>query len=102
MKINDSKKSPSLPLGQTQTNSDKKTDKVETSPATTAGTLKSSPMSAQLQSLQGSMSTSEVFDAGKVDAIKTAIADGKFKVNAEKVADGLLETVKNLLQGRRH
>lgn len=102
MKINDSKKSTSLPLGQTQANTGKKVDKAETAPATAAGTLKSSPMSAQLQSLQGSMATSEVFDAGKVDAIKTAIADGKFKVNAEKVADGLLATVKNLLQGRRH
>jgi len=89
-------------LDKAQANTGKKVDKAETAPATAAGTIKSSSMSAQLQSLQGSMATSEVFDAGKVDAIKTAIADGKFKVNAEKVADGLLATVKNLLQGRRH
>ncbi len=102
MKINDSKKSPSLPLGQTQANTGKKVDKAEAAPTSAAGTIKSSPMSAQLQALQGSMAAGEVFDAGKVDAIKTAIAEGKFKVDAEKVADGLLAAVKNLLQRHRH
>lgn len=48
------------------------------------------------------MAASNVFDANKVEAIKLAIADGKFQVNPEKVADGLLATVKNLLQARRN
>ncbi|MES2367435.1 MAG: flagellar biosynthesis anti-sigma factor FlgM [Pseudomonadota bacterium] len=99
MKINDSKKSISLPLGQTPAN---KADKAGAAPAPAVGSPKSSSTSPQLQSLQGAIATSEVFDAGKVEAIKSAIADGKFKVNAEKVADGLLTTVKNLLQARKN
>ncbi|MEO6147776.1 MAG: flagellar biosynthesis anti-sigma factor FlgM [Sulfuriferula sp.] len=99
MKINDSKKSISLPLGQTPGN---KVDKAGTAPTPAAGSTKSSSTSAQLQSLQGAIASSEVFDAGKVEAIKSAIADGKFKVDAEKVADGLLTTVKNLLQARKN
>jgi negative regulator of flagellin synthesis FlgM len=59
-----------------------------------------SPLSAKLQSLEAKVATSNVFDAEKVDAIKSAIAGGQFKVNSEKVADGLIETVKDLLTNR--
>ena len=56
-----------------------------------------SPLSAQLQSLEATVSTDNVFDAEKVDAIKSAIAGGQFKVDSEKVADGLINTVKDLI-----
>ena len=102
MKINDSKKSTTLPLGKSQANAGKGVGKTGTGAVPPADTLKSSPMSAQLQSLQGAMAASNVFDANKVESIKLAIADGKFQVDAEKVADGLLATVKNLLQARRN
>ena len=38
-----------------------------------------------------------VFDAGKVEQIKSAIAKGQFQVDTSKVADGLLQSVKDLL-----
>lgn len=41
------------------------------------------------------------FDAARVDAIRTAITAGQFKVNPDKVADGLIESVRHLL-GRSH
>jgi len=59
-----------------------------------------SPLSAKLQSLEAKVAASNVFDAEKVDAIKSAIASGKFSVSSEKVADGLIETVKDLLTSR--
>lgn len=58
-----------------------------------------SPRSSELQSLQSRAVAEEAFDAGKVDAIKSAIVDGQFKVDAGKVADGLINTVKDLLSG---
>ena len=42
-----------------------------------------------------------MFDAEKVAAIKSAIADGQFKVSSEKVADGLIESVKDLLNTKK-
>ncbi|MCX7113803.1 MAG: flagellar biosynthesis anti-sigma factor FlgM [Proteobacteria bacterium] len=38
-----------------------------------------------------------VFDAGKVGQIKSAIASGQFRVDSSKVADGLLQSVRDLL-----
>ena len=42
-----------------------------------------------------------VFDTKKVERLKLAIADGQFQVDAEKVADGLLESTRDLLQSRK-
>lgn len=60
-----------------------------------------SPIAAQLQSLETSVASGNVYDAEKVAAIKSAIANGEFKVDAEKVADGLINTVKELLTSRK-
>jgi negative regulator of flagellin synthesis FlgM len=60
-----------------------------------------SPMAAQLQSLEATLGTDNVFDSEKVAAIKSAIADGQFKVSSEKVADGLIESVKDLLNTKK-
>ena len=94
MKISDSiKKAAGLPIGQAQTAHSKATGKTDAS-ATQSSSVK---LSSQLQSLGGQAGTSAVFDAKKVDEIKLAISDGQFQVNPEKVADGLLQTVKDLL-----
>lgn len=58
-------------------------------------------LSAQLKSVEKSLSTNEVFDAARVEKIKQAISEGRFVVNPEKVADGLLETVRDLIQTRQ-
>lgn len=56
-----------------------------------------STMANQLKSLETSMATEDVYDANKVESIKNAIRDGQFKVNSEKVAEGLISTVKDLI-----
>lgn len=52
---------------------------------------------AQLRSLEGDIANAPVANAAKVAEIKQAISDGRFKVNADVVADKLLETVRNLI-----
>jgi negative regulator of flagellin synthesis FlgM len=41
----------------------------------------------------------EVFNAGKVEAMKQAIADGSFQVNAEVIADKMLANAAEMLGG---
>lgn len=97
MKINDIiKKSVGLEPEKLGASSGKKTEK-SSAGVQSAETVTLSPLSAQLQSLESNVATTEVFDAEKVDAIKSAIASGKFKVDSEKIADGLISTVKELL-----
>lgn len=52
----------------------------------------------QIKSLEALIAAEEPFDAEKVSAIKTAITNGDFKVDSEKVASGLITTVKDLLK----
>lgn len=101
MKINDLvKKSVGLDTEKLGVSTGKKAEKSGAgSQATESVTL--SPLSAQLQSLESKVAATEVFDTAKVDAIKSAIANGKFKVDSEKVADGLIETVKDLINTRK-
>ena len=41
--------------------------------------------------------TSGSFDAAKVERVKTAIADGTYKINAEAIADKLIANARELL-----
>jgi negative regulator of flagellin synthesis FlgM len=72
--------------------------KATQTPAKSGENVTLSPMSVQLQSIESDVGVNGVFDTEKVDAIKSAIASGQFKVDAEKVADGLIDTVKDLLK----
>lgn len=98
MNIDDSiKKTGGLPVGKTQVRQDKTSEKSNVGTAA-ASTVQTSTLSSQMQALQGKLAETSTFDAKKVEAIKLAIANGEFKVNAEKVADELLATVRELLQ----
>ena len=58
-------------------------------------------LSTQLRSIEKNFANGEVFNAARVEEIKQAISQGHFVVNPEKVADRLLETVRDLIQTRR-
>lgn len=100
MKIDDvSKKTAGLSVATTgtpQTRSGKATGQASVSAPSDSVTL-----SSQAQALASQVSSASVFDAKKVEEIKAAIAGGQFQVNAESVADGLMDTVKDLISARR-
>lgn len=56
-----------------------------------------SPLADKIKSLETKVAAENVFDSNKVESIKSAIASGTFKVDTEKVADGLMQTVKDLI-----
>lgn len=56
-----------------------------------------SPLAARLQQLEGSLNDVSEIDAARVGELKQAITEGRFRVNPEKVADGLLESVREML-----
>jgi negative regulator of flagellin synthesis FlgM len=70
-----------------------------TNSSSTVTTL--STISTQLQAAQAASSTDGVFSTDKVNQIKQAISEGRFQVNSEKVADGLLDGVRDLLSTRQ-
>ena len=98
MKIEDSIKKPSaLGVGTKQTPSaaSQGAEKTTGSGATSSVNVS---LSSQLQALSSTVANSSVFDSGKVNEIKAAIAEGRFQVNADKVAEGLMATVRDLIQ----
>lgn len=78
----------------------KKADSVSTSPVSTKpiSPEASVNISSKAQKVSDIIGTEAVFDTTKVSEIKAAISSGQFKVNAELVADGLISTVKDLIQ----
>lgn len=52
---------------------------------------------AQLRELESSIASALVVNSQKVEEIKQAISDGRFQVNAEVVADKLINTVQDLI-----
>ena len=56
-----------------------------------------------LSSLAGSLQAKDQMpvNSAKVQEIKEAIAQGKFKINPEAIAGGLIETARDLLNSQR-
>jgi len=54
-------------------------------------------ISAQLQQLEKILNDVSVLDSARVEAIKQAISEGRFRVDSEMVADKLLASVRELL-----
>ena len=73
------------------------------SQGTQAGQVAISPLSARLQEIGSTIASTPAFNADRVAEIKQAIAEGRFKINPERIADGLLDNVRQMLagQGRR-
>ena len=60
-----------------------------------------SPLSARLQEMSAGMASAPPVDASRVAEIKQAISEGRYTVNAGKIADGLIDSVRQMLSARR-
>ncbi|MBL8436906.1 MAG: flagellar biosynthesis anti-sigma factor FlgM [Zoogloeaceae bacterium] len=94
MKIDNSIKSVgNLPSGEARTRSVQGGG----SNAAAGDKVELSSFSASMQQADAAMAQTPVVDQNRVDEIKQAMSEGRFKVDAEKVADGLIESVREML-----
>jgi len=82
---------------KTEAVNNKQAEKVQVENKAASGNVTLSARATQMQAMAAKVEQSNVYDAAKVEAIKSAIAGGQFKVSSEKVADGLIATVRDLL-----
>lgn len=61
-----------------------------------------SSLSSGLHQAESVINATPVVNQVKVDEIKQAISEGRFKVNADKVADGLIDSVRQMLAAQPH
>ncbi len=71
-----------------------------TSAAASGDSLTLTESSTRVRALEADLASVEVTDAGKVEAVKAALADGSFAVDAEVVADRLIDHTKQTLRKR--
>lgn len=65
--------------------------------ASAAGDVAISPLSAKLQQIEAGLGNEPVVNAQRVAEIKQAIAEGRFRIDPEKIAEGLLTSVRQML-----
>jgi negative regulator of flagellin synthesis FlgM len=73
----------------------------DATPAPQGATVQISSVSSQLHAIEQGFADTPVVDSARVAELKQAISDGHFKVDAGKVADRLLSTVRELIQAHK-
>lgn len=71
--------------------------KASTTVAAASDKVELSSLSSSLQKAEAAMADTPAIDQKKVDEIRQAISDGRFKVDANRVADGLIASVREML-----
>ena len=73
-------------------------EKSTPAPASTASNVSLSEAASKIQALEEGARQSSGFDVARVAALKQAIAEGKFQVSPQMIAEKLLDSARNLLQ----
>lgn len=73
----------------------------ENSGTQTRGNVQLSPLAARLKDIEASLESTETVDSARVAEVKRSIAEGRFEVNAEKVADRLIDATKEFLRAQK-
>lgn len=95
MKIDSAVKS----LGGPQAGETKPRQQAGTVPAPAAGgdKVQLSSLSSSLQKAETAIANAPVVDRARVDEIRQAISEGRFKIDAGRIADGLIDSVRQML-----
>ncbi len=75
-------------------------DKRMAAGATSGDSLTLTDSSTRIRALESQIASVDVADAGKIESVKAALADGSFAVDAEVVADRLIDHTKETLRKR--
>jgi len=70
-------------------------------PAAPATEVALSPLSSRLQQIESTLASTPTMNADRVAEIRQAIADGTFKIDTGKIADGLIESVRQMLAAQK-
>lgn len=70
-------------------------------PSPARDTVEINSVAAQLVQLERMLGDVGIVDSARVEAIKQAIAEGRFRVDSEVVADKLLATVREYLANQK-
>lgn len=101
MKIENSvKETGGLPSSDGRTRAAKDSPKAESASGSGSERVELSSLSARLQQMEETIGNTPVVDSAKVDEIKQAMSEGRFKVDTGKVADGLIDSVRQMLSAQ--
>jgi negative regulator of flagellin synthesis FlgM len=70
-------------------------------PASTRDKIDITSLSAQLAQLEKALNAVGEVDVARVDAIKQAISEGRFRIDSEVVAEKLLQSVREFLANQK-
>ncbi|ENO89519.1 MULTISPECIES: flagellar biosynthesis anti-sigma factor FlgM [Thauera] len=59
-----------------------------------------SPLATLMKKAESAISESSEVDQKRVDEIRQAISEGRFKIDANRIADGLIASVRDMLESR--
>ena len=59
-----------------------------------------SPLATLMKRAESAISNSPDIDQKRVDEIRQAITEGRFKIDSSRIADGLISSVRDMLESR--
>jgi len=69
-------------------------------PSESGDQVQLSSLSSTMQKAEAAIADTPVVDQQRVDEIRQAIAEGRFKVDANRIADGLIKDVRQMLDAQ--
>jgi negative regulator of flagellin synthesis FlgM len=88
---------PSKTERQSRVGSKRSAKTAESAAPGTSDNVELTPLSTGLMAMVSNLNDTQVVDTARIEAIKEAIREGRFKVNPEAVADRLIATVQELM-----